>query len=177
MATFIGCDPGASGAFCILTVDDHTKPVVEFIDNKIPIIDIYNLLTEAHRRDFIKMSMLEEVHSLKLVSAKSNFIFGKNLGIVETMLKLQDFGLDTVSPKEWQKVVGATVPKIPKGKDDTKATIKARATKRKKDLKEKVAELCVRLYPGCEIRGPQGGLKDGRSDSLMIAHYCYLKYK
>jgi len=110
------------------------------------------------------MSMLEDVHSLPVMTAKSNFGFGKNLGIVDTLLRLQTFGLDKVKPKAWQKEVG--IKPIPKG---TKRT--------PKQLKDEVAALCEQLYPGCNIRGPKGGLMDGRSDALMIAHYCYLKYK
>ncbi len=177
MTTFIGCDPGSTGAICILAINDFGPTTVSFIDNKESDLTIYNLLTKVHRQDFVKMAMLEEVHSLKLVSAKSNFVFGGNFIRVKTLLNLQEFGLDMVQPKEWQKVTGIMVPKVPKGEYDTKAQIKARATKRAKDLKLKVAEVCERLYPGCEIRGPQGGLKDGKSDALMIAHYCYLKYK
>ena len=46
-----------------------------------------------------------------------------------------------------------------------------------KAIKKDVADICSRLYPLVDIYGPRGGLQDGLSDALMIAHYNYLKYK
>lgn len=161
---FIGCDPGAKGAFCLLIPEDDKPMSIHFMDNDESINRIFDWLYSNSNLLNIKMSMLEDVHSLPVMTAKSNFGFGKNLGIVDTLLQLQSFGMDKVKPKAWQKEVG--IKTIPKGTKRTPV-----------QLKNEVAALCERLYPGCEIRGPKGGLKDGRSDALMIAHYCYLKYK
>lgn len=120
---------------------------------------------QAHTKHIhITMSMLEKVHSVPQVSAKSNFNFGKNVGIAETILKGHRFGLDTVTPKVWQKQLGVSIPVPIKGAE------------RKKQTKQQVADLCRRLYPGCNIYGPKGGLLDGRSDALGICHYARLKY-
>jgi len=158
----IGCDPGAKGAMCLLWISDTDPTLIQFIDHKQDVQDIFNWLTEMERNVHISTAILEDVHSLFGMSAKSNFNFGKNLGIVETLLKLQDFPLETetVQPKVWQKSVGVDIPKEIKG------------PKRSKAIKARVAELCEKLYPGCKIWGPKGGLMDGRSDALMIAHYC-----
>jgi len=161
---FIGCDPGAKGAFCLLVPQDDKPPILNFVDNDLHVDMLNTWLKNCNNLYNIKMSMLEDVHSLPVMTAKSNFSFGKNLGIVDTLLRLQSFGLDKVKPKAWQKEVG--VKPIPKGTKRTPV-----------QLKNEVAALCESLYPGCDIRGPKGGLKDGRSDALMIAHYCYLKYK
>ncbi len=159
----IGCDPGASGALCLLRLDSIKKPKIFFLDNSTPIKEMNTWLVTANNEMLIRMSIIEDIHSLPLVSAKSNFIFGKNLGIVSTLLGLQEFGLDKVQPKVWQKYAGVPVKK--KGVKRTP-----------KQLKNIVAEICDRIYPDCAIRGPQGGLKDGRSDALLIAHYCAHKY-
>ena len=87
------------------------------------------------------------------ISAKSNFGFGKNLGIVTAISQLATGGMiaKTVTPKVWQKYIGVTA----KGKA----------------IKKQVAQIASGLYPKAELHGKRGGLLDGRSDALMIAHY------
>jgi len=146
---------------CLLWVSDNDpKAQIGFIDHKQNVQTIYSWLTEADRQVHISKIMLEDVHSLFGMSAKSNFNFGKNLGIVETLLKLQELPMEIVQPKKWQKFIGVDIPKEIKG------------AKRSKAIKTRVAELCEELYPGCKIWGPKGGLMDGRSDALMLAHYA-----
>jgi hypothetical protein len=41
---------------------------------------------------------------------------------------------------------------------------------RRKRIKKGVGDICSKLYPTAKVRGIRGGLKDGKSDSLMIAH-------
>jgi hypothetical protein len=158
--TVIGCDPGAKGAICFLQVDDGVLANIHFMDNSKPVSVIYEWLSNASKSTHITRGCIEDVHSLFGMSAASNFNFGKNLGIVETLLKLQNYPLDTVQPKAWQKFIGLSIPK------DIKGPIRSKA------IKARVSEICEDLYPGCEIWGQRGGLMDGRSDSLMIAHYC-----
>ena len=105
------------------------------------------------------VTMIENVASIPGASAKSNFNFGMNVGIVNTIPKCVGVSLDLVRPKKWQQFVGVTGT----AKDNT--------------IKKDVAQICKRLYPKAQIYGPRGGLLDGRSDSLMIAHYASLTYK
>ena len=114
--------------------------------------------------DYGPKIMIEDVHSLFGMSAKSNFQFGRNVGIIYAVLAATGQGIDLVTPKVWQKEIGAVLPKSIK-KDRSKA------------LKKMVGGIAERLYPNAPIFGPKGGLLDGKSDSLMIAHYCYLKYR
>lgn len=155
----IGCDPGAKGSICLLQLDGNNPAKIEFIDNSDPVKDIYDVLSGIQFNIPIRMAMIEDVHSIYGMSAKSNFSFGKNVGIIETLLLLQDFGLDKVQPKVWQKYAG--VPTGTKGKA----------------IKGVVGDICSKLYPNADIRGPKGGLMDGRTDALMIAHYCAHKYR
>ncbi len=146
---------------CLLWVQDDQPAKISFIDHKHDVQTIFNWLNQAsHEVVGIRKIMLEDVHSLYGMSAKSNFNFGKNLGIVETLLKLQGIPMEIVQPKKWQAAVGVDIPKEVKGPARSKA-IKARG-----------AELCEELYPRCKIWGPKGGLMDGRSDALMLAHYA-----
>lgn len=162
----LGIDPGNKGALCLLRSFSDKAPEIHFMDAGKDVWVIQDWLLEAVTVP-IRMAMIEDVHSLGTMSAKSNFSFGGNVAKLDTLLQLQrnHFGLDKVQPKLWQKTVGISVPAQFKG------------TERAKRLKQATAEQCTRLYPNCEIHGPKGGLMDGRSDALMIAHYCMLKYK
>lgn len=159
---YLGIDPGAKGAICLLVTDSVGMPQIEFLDNSLPPEVIHEKLTRINKK--VNMCMIEDVASIPGASAKSNFMFGWNVSMLRTLLAIQQFGYDIVKPKVWQKAVGVVVPQKIKG------------TERKKRIKNQVAEICERIYPGCKIRGPKGGLLDGRSDALMIAHYCRLKY-
>jgi len=143
-----GIDPGANGAICVL--DSKNPAHIALFDlKKATVWDIYDKLF-TYQPDFI---WVEDVHSLFGMSAKSNFTFGRNLGIIHTIAEIYCFGRppNTITPKIWQKFIGITV----KGKA----------------IKKQVAEIATKLYPTADIRGKRGGLLDGRSDALMIAHY------
>jgi hypothetical protein len=87
------------------------------------------------------------------MSAKSNFGFGRSVGIVTAVSEIVTKGIvaKTVTPKVWQKYAGVTA----KGKA----------------IKKEVSLIATTLYPLANIYGPKGGLLDGRSDALLIAHY------
>ncbi|MCP3674988.1 MAG: hypothetical protein GY829_11040 [Gammaproteobacteria bacterium] len=161
---FIGVDPGATGYICLLR---PSTSEAYFISNSFDHpSQIFNEV-KAHLQGFhCPMIMIEDVHSIFGASAKSNFQFGRNVGLIHGILGITHIGIDLVSPKLWQKEVGIKIPG-PKFKGAT----------RKKMLKQAVADTCKRLYPAVNIYGLRGGLIDGKSDALMIAHYCYLKYK
>ncbi len=101
--------------------------------------------------------MVEDVHAIFGTSAKSNFNFGYNTGVVNTVAMAAGVSVEKVTPKKWQKHVG----------------VKAKGKLIKKD----VAGICDRLYPKAGIYGPKGGLLDGRSDALLIAHYASQTFK
>ena len=153
MDIYLGIDPGAKGAICSLTPETG---VIKFCDLTPPVRHIFNWLLSIDPIQ-VKGIMIEDVHSLYGMSASSNFKFGWNVGVPHTILECISYMPHMVTPKKWQKAVGVT--------------------KKGKEIKKEVAELCTKLYPGCDIYGPKGGLKDGRSDSLLIAHYCYTTFK
>ena len=111
---------------------------------------------------------IEDVHSLGGMSAKSNFQFGRNLGLIEAVTYLADgvYNIEYVQPKVWQKACGITF----------KYPLLADTATKAKWRKNWTATVAQDLYPNAELHGPKGGLKDGRADALMIAHYLKLKY-
>ena len=151
---WIGIDPGEKGYSCALNPNEK---VVGFISNKeLPHIISYwyQGLNEQHD---VQMTVIEDVHSIFGVSAKSNFNFGFNTGLVTGIVQGLGLPLAKISPKKWQKTINVKT----KGKD----------------IKKEVAKIAQSLYPHVELRGPRGGLIDGKSDALMIAHYSYLTYR
>lgn len=162
MAVYLGCDPGASGAICTIIECKNGEDAISFYPTpggKQPpgylCDELYN-----HHPD-ITYAAIEDVHSLYGMSAKSNFNFGRNVGMAQEAiigaLYMQGNGveLQLVQPKAWQKAVGITA----KGKA----------------IKQAVADLAHKLYPTAQLYGPKGGLLDGRADALMIAHWLRLK--
>ena len=149
-----GIDPGANGAICVLDSQDPAyialldlkKHNLWYIDHWLG-AELFGAIGGGEKHIWI-----EDVHSMHGMSAKSNFSFGKNLGIVLAIasIKLVD-PPNMVTPKVWQKYIGVTA----KGKA----------------IKKQVAKIAQYLYPQAELHGKRGGLLDGRSDALMIAYY------
>lgn len=117
-------------------------------------------LLSMHKLTPIHMAAIEDVHSMFGMTARSNFQFGFNVGLLHGIIRTTEIGLELIQPKVWQKATGVVIP--PKSKSA--------------EIKKLVAQVAMRLYPQAELYGPQGGLLDGRADALMIAHYLSLKY-
>lgn len=148
-----GIDPGAKGAICLF---DPVSGTIEFRDTSDNPVEIFEWVQSCIPAYNVRIAGIEDVHSIFGMSAKSNFGFGFNVGLMHGIFRASGLGLDTAKPKVWQKAVGVPV--------------------KSKNVKKEVANICGRLYPKVPIYGPRGGLKDGRSDALMIAHYFSLKY-
>ena len=161
-----GIDPGSNGAICVLDSDDPAyialldlrkntiHETYEWlrieVTNNSKNVDYYLGKEEFHHP--IRQIWVEDIHSMYGMSAKSNFGFGRNLGIVAAVATIiTKVPPKTVAPKVWQKYIGVTA----KGKA----------------IKKQVAQIASGLYPKAELHGKRGGLLDGRSDALMIAHY------
>ena len=146
-----GIDPGTNGAIAVL--DSENPDSVELLDlKKNTIFEVFDWM-EGEISSFSPGEIwIEDIHSMYGMSAKSNFGFGKNLGIVTAIAEVISASRpNTVTPKIWQKYIGVTA----KGKA----------------IKKQVAKIAQGLYPTAELHGKRGGLLDGRSDALMIAHY------
>ena len=149
-----GIDPGTNGAICVL--DSQDPAYIALLDLKKHNLWYIDHWFGAELFGAIgggtKHIWIEDVHSMHGMSAKSNFNFGKNLGIVIAMASIMLVDPpNMVTPKIWQKYIGVTA----KGKA----------------IKKQVAKIAQYLYPQAELHGKRGGLLDGRSDALMIAYY------
>jgi hypothetical protein len=114
---------------------------------------------------------MENVHSIFRVGAKSNFQFGRALGIIEGILEALEIPYYKIQPKKWQEVCFEGVPRIMKpgkpatGRGDT-------------DTKAMALVAAQRLYPKLDLRKSTRAEKahDGIVDALLLAHYAKLKY-
>ena len=157
----LGIDPGSSGAYCLLF--PATRDVLFKPTSNNP-VDTYAWLEFTKNNHNLAICMIEEVHAIQGSSAKATFNFGGNVREVNLIPQLVQIPIDKVRPKEWQKFIGLVTPKNLSGS--------ANASKRKTYIKKEVSAIASRLYPEAELKGPKGGLLDGRSDALMIAHYA-----
>ena len=119
-----GIDPGSNGAIAVL--DSLNPDSIALLDlKKKRSKDIWDWLKELTSNDTV---WIEDIHSMYGMSAKSNFGFGRNLGIVTTIAEIiLGEPSKMVTPKVWQKYIGVTV----KGKA----------------IKKEVAEIAQVLYP------------------------------
>lgn len=144
----IACDPGTKGAICALLINENKVKFRNTTDDFQQLLEWLNLVKSNYN---LRCIVVEQVHSLPKVSAKSNFSFGRNFERVLILAHLVNVRVELVNPKVWQKFIG----------------VKQKGPA----IKKEVADIAKRLYPTAPLFGPKGGLLDGRSDSLMIAHY------
>lgn len=114
-------------------------------------LQLFNWFELVKQQYNLRCIIIEDVHSLPKMSAKSNFSFGRNVERVNLLAQLAKVRVELIQPKAWQKFVG----------------VKQKGPA----IKKEVAGIAQRLYPTARLFGPKGGLLDGRSDALMIAHY------
>lgn len=159
----IGIDPGRQGSLCLLEPDSPAPHLFLSMDpdghQASAILTSLKITLKQHAGPVY--IALEEVHSLGGMSAKSNFTFGGMYWRARTILDCLEHRYELVTPKKWQAAVNVPAKKDRDPNDE---------------LKKIVARMAHELYPEASIYGPRGGLLDGRSDALMIAHYLRLKH-
>ena len=155
MRVWVGIDVGTKGAICALREDNQAI----FLNTTEKPMNTLSWFKDLAEECQVMIVMIEAVHAIYKASAKSTFSFGYNTAVMEILPQAAGLSVDKVNPKKWQKAVGV------------KTTTKGKA------IKAEVATICSRLYPTVNIHGAKGGLLDGRSDALMIAHYAKLTYR
>jgi hypothetical protein len=157
MQVVIGVDPGTNGAICVLDITTDGNPrFLPAPSAKFGVRECVEGLVALIGDDEILAVAIEDVHSIFGMSANSNFNFGKNVGMAHAVIDMVYIAKPyLIQPKKWQTAVGAPTSKQVGGPQE---------------LKKAVAQLGKYLYPTASLYGPRGGLMDGRSDSLMIAH-------
>ena len=145
---YIGIDPGAKGSMCVIS---NGKVVIKDFDLK----EYSNTLKAFLDTDDTELMVaIEKVHAMPGQGVSSSFSFGQRLGELEGMLTALQIPYELVAPRDWQKACG-----IPAKSD-----------------KKGIASVIQKLYPTAELYGNKGGLRDGRSDALGLAHFIRLKY-
>ena len=145
---YIGIDPGAKGSMCLIS---NGKVLFKDFDLK----EYSNTLKAFLDTDDTELMVaIEKVHAMPGQGVSSSFSFGQRLGELEGMLTALQIPYELVAPKDWQKACG-----IPAKSD-----------------KKGIASVIQKLYPTAELYGNKGGLRDGRSDALGLAHFIRLKY-
>lgn len=161
MSIYLGVDPGQRGSLCFLDTDSRRIKFVPTPCLECNAKQVRAITMAMHKRYGIHMIGLEKVHAIFGTSAGSNFKFGYNVGAINALMETTGIGIDLITPKTWQKGIGIVSQKPPR---------------KPPQLKKAIAAVALRLYPNASILGPRGGILDGRSDALMIAHYLALKY-
>lgn len=160
---FLGIDPG-QGSFLFVIGDGYHESYQIPTDKDG--VNIKELALVFRRLPSIKHAVIEDVHSVFGASAKSNWNFGRTVGILEALLAANGIEYTKIQPKKWQKQMwdGVDVIKKENGSTDTKATSMLAAKK---------------LFPSIDLRKSERAKKPDHNkvDALLIAEYCRRNYE
>ena len=122
--------------------------------------------------------IVEDVHSIFGVGAKSNFQFGRALGILEGIISALNIPYIKIAPKKWQATCFAGVPVV----------YKPGKIKINKDGKEKLSQpvdnkamaliAAKRIFPNVSFLATERSKvdHDGIIDASLMAYYAKLNY-
>ncbi len=145
----IGIDPGAKGAMCIF--DTRAPKDLTFVDfNMEDYINKLRFIMATTPTEVGVSIYLEEVHSMPRQGVASTFKFGVRFGELLGMLQTLDAPYKLVRPQTWQKAIGVPA----------------------KSGKQGIYETVLPYSSDELLKGPKGGIKDGRCDALGIALYA-----
>lgn len=182
----IGCDPGKDGGVVALYDDGSMKmSKTPQVSKQIDINKFKNIILEyagdvgedGNWKDDV-LVVIEDVHSLHQSSAKSNFQFGRALGILEGIVSSLDIPYVKIAPKKWQETCFQGVPvvykpgKIKIGKDGKEKLSQPVDTKSMALLAAK------RIFPNTSFLATEKSKVDhnGIVDASLLAYYAKLKF-
>lgn len=159
----IGVDPGKDGGVAV--VDTRTRNYVVHdmpmlgtrikgkgakVRNK-RVYDIAGLVAIfqpiMHQ---VRAAAVEEVHAMPKQGVTSMFSMGAGWGLVYGMLAMAGLPILRPTPQAWKGLILAG-----RGRDKAASCLVAQE-----------------LFPGAPVKGPQGGLLDGRAEALLIAEWA-----
>ena len=139
--TYIGIDPGKSGAICVLSVSD---------------IDFYQFSEVGYANVLSRFvndpecfCILEKVHAMPKQGVSSMFSFGMNFGFIQGLLTAFKIPYQLVDPRTWTKSFGC-------GNDKEEHIKTAQRLYPTANLKR--TERCTKCH-------------DGFADALLMAEY------
>ena len=147
MIPYIGIDPGIHGAAGVIDGDGLFVRV-----DDLPILggllDIEGFEGVVGRWPSPAVVVIEQPQNYN-ATARSSGTTWRNIGRMEAIIAAwpETFKLTWVQPSAWTQVLQV-------GADKSKHVARA-----------------AELFPGAVLKGPRGGLLDGRADSLLIAEW------
>lgn len=149
MKTWIGIDPGKSGAIAILDEDGS----IEFIRLDSTRLDLVTAFDTVLSTTLPQHILLEKVAAMPTDGRSSAFKFGTSYGHCQMLLTVAGYAHSVssseVTPPVWKRALGITMPK---GSTSTQR-------------KHRAKELCQSLYPGVNVT-------NRTVEALLLAHYC-----
>ena len=147
MKTYIGIDPGKSGAMAIM----HPTGDIEVI----PFDAVKYSVALAHvslKSDGV-MCCVEKVSAMPGQGVVSMFNFGHNLGVIEGLLRGYGVPYQLVPPQTWKKEFSLSSDKA------------------------KSIEVCQKLFPNVSLLATERSRKpnDGMAEALLMAEYARRK--
>lgn len=156
MSVFIGIDPGASGA---LARFDSARNVVEIVDMPMAPFGLSRGLNHWGLADLLSRwadvsvsVVIERVSAMPGQGVVSMFTFGQYFGAVKQAVASAGIAYTLIEPRIWKRVYGLQGGRENKGASAAKA---------------------IELFPELKplMYGPKGGVKDGRAEAVLLAHY------
>lgn len=140
---FIGIDPGASGAICVLS-DSESRLIAlcKLNDTEQGVSEFLRRYVEDRRYEQVT-AMIERVHSMPRQGVASSFKFGQSYGFLRGILTAHLVRFEEVTPATWQKAMGCLT------KGDKNVT------------KQKAGQ----LFPSVKV-------SHWNADALLIAEHC-----
>lgn len=172
--SFIGIDVGKQGGIVIINDDNSVQTFkTPLVANEIDLNELINILSGV--KSDIKIVGIENVANIFGASSKSNFQFGRALGLVEGLITGVGLPFVKVHAKVWQKLAFEGIPVVYKSGGKTKVNKKTGSVEEVKKVDTKAMALlsAKRLYPSVNLLASTRSKvpHDGIVDSLMIAHY------
>ena len=146
MKTYIGIDPGKSGALALLTEDGQCT-VVPFQESA------YTAILKASSGPS-SVCCLEKVGAMPGQGVVSMFNFGHNLGYIEGLLQAFDIPYQLVPPQTWKKEFCVT--------SDKNTSIEV--------CRKLFPHVC--LLPTASSRKPS----DGMAEAMLMAEYARRRF-
>lgn len=118
---YLGIDPGANGGLCLMdeSFNIQTLKRMPMIKSEFNLNELRYFFTHNN----IAHCFIEKVHSIFGASAKSNFRFGFNCGVMEGYLGALGIPYTYVSPKEWQKTAHINIEKSLSAKEKSLVSV------------------------------------------------------
>ena len=147
MKTYIGIDPGKSGAMALIHADGYVEVI--------PFDAVQYSLTLARACNELHpiICCVEKVGAMPGQGVVSMFNFGHNLGMIEGLLRAYGISYQMVPPQTWKKEFSLSSDKA------------------------KSIEVCQKLFPNVSLLATERSRKpnDGMAEALLMAEYARRK--